>query len=341
MVNGISDNLNVQQRSQNLVAATSDRHQSKAAKPAQLTAIPSHRLESYARWARVTQGQHKISAFQVAEQGLKQIFHLLKQLKRLAQSTISLSGESRNTQIKAATSLQLRLSQLRVEYQNRPLLDHQLNLISKQRPPAPRQFVLRSIELAQPKPRDERIQIQSDKDSISILLPANASKAALIGHLSEGMHHLEITIPAPHSETTVFHCNDDRWQKIKAGIMMTGKGQRLPAGEARTIKVEEILTWQDPREWRLASNEDLKQTVVKINKSLFKLEQQLRELTQTANKIQRQLHKANKENDFDDELKKTLNSLERLMQSTPFALQMTSVMAQANVTRSQVSSLLL
>jgi len=341
MVNGISDSLNVQQRGQTLVAATSDRHQTKAPKPAQVTAIPSHRLESYARWARVTQGQHKISASQVAEQGLKQIFHLLKQLKRLAQSAISLSGESRHAQTKAAASLQRRLSQLRVEYQNRPLLDHQLNLISNKRPPAPRQFVLRSVELAQPKPRDERIQIQSDKDSISVFLPANASKATLIGHISEAMHNLDITIPTPHSEATVFNCSDARWQKIKAGIMMTGRGQRLPAGEARTIKVDEILTWQDPREWRLGSNDELKQTLVKINKSLFKLEQQLRELTQTADKIQRQLHKANKENDFDDELKKTLNSLEHLMQSTPFSLQITSVMAQANVTRSQVSSLLL
>ena len=119
---------------------------------------------------------------------------------------------------------------------------------------------------------------------------------------------------------------------------MTGQGQRLPAGEARIIKVDEHLSWQDPREWSFNSNQDLKQTSAKIDKSLCKLQQQLSELNQASSKIHRQLQRAHIYSA--QALEHMLQTLSPLMQAYPFSLHMTSIMAQANVTRSQVSSLL-
>lgn len=338
MLNGVSDSLHVQQRSQPLLAATVERHKDKTPTAPPVSTLSAHKLKVYAHWARVTQGQHNISASQVADHGIKQVMHLLKQLKKRVQDILTLTGEKRTAKINEASLLQARLAQVNIKYQNNPLLDHQLNLIYAERPSSPRQFILRSIELAQTKSRDERILIQIESNSIAITLPAKQSQYRLRDKLTKPLAELGITVEASQSATTVFSCDEACWQKIVQGIMMTGQGQRLPAGEARRIKVEEQLSWQDPREWRFNTNAELKQTSAKVDKSLFKLKQQLQELNDASQKIHRQLKHAN-QHTF-DELESTLLSLERLMQATPFSLQMTSVMAQANVTRSQVSSLL-
>ncbi len=339
MINSISDSLSVQQRNPTLPAATGERLNTQKTQPLAVSPLSTHRLEIYVRWAKVTQGQHSISAYQVAEQGLKQVIQLLRQLKKQVQTALALSGELRTTKTTAALAIQSRLSRIRVEYRNKPLLDHQLNLISAKHPATPRQFTLRSIELAQTKPRDERVLVQLDSHSVMTLLPANQSQNALRAQLNQNLATLGISIAPSTSPTTVFDCDESCWQKIIHGIMMTGQGQRLPAGEARIIKVEEQLSWQDPRQWRFGTELELKQTSAKVEKSLFKLQQQLRELNDASDKIHRQLQRTNKQHPF-EELEKTLKSLDRLMQATPFSLQMTSVMAQANVTRSQVSSLL-
>ncbi|NRD72015.1 hypothetical protein HQQ94_01890 [Shewanella sp. VB17] len=353
MIKGVSDSLSVQQRSPSVVAATLDRQQDKPTFTAPASALSPHRLRVYQQWANVTRGQHTISASQVAEQGMRHIMVQLTQLNRLVKDAQSCGGDQRAEKINEAVLLQDHLAHLHITYQHKPLLDHQFNLISAKRPSSPRQFVLRSIELAQPKSRQERILIQVDAKSVAILLPAQQTQAALRAVLAPKLAQLAISIApsAPASSTTSsasalttsvsttrYLCDQACWQKISAGIMMTGQGQRLPAGEARIIKVDEQLSWQDPREWGFNSNAELKHTTAKIDKSLFKLQQQLRELNQSSSKIQRQLQRAHTYNAH--ELEQMLLHLAPLMQANPFSLQMRSIMAQANVTRLQVSSLL-
>ncbi|WP_394202859.1 hypothetical protein [Shewanella waksmanii] len=339
-VNSVVDTHNIAQRSQTVTAAPTEQATTlETQKPLEKSAIPTHRLESYQRWATVTQGQHKVSAAQVAEQGLKQVSTLLKQLQKQAKASLVNDPNRANMANQQAQQLQQQLTDVNVRYFDKPLLDHQLNLITAQRPAAKHQFVMRSVDLASPKARDEQIQVQVNGESATILLPGNSDSKTLQKQLAKGLAPLGIEVSNSASGTR-FASDSQHWQQLQQGILMTGQGQRLPAGEPRTIKVQEQLSWQDPREWQLGSNEELKQAIAKITKSLFKVEQQLSEIQDAKQKMQQQLHKINRSHSQHTNVEQTLEQLHGMMQTTPFSLQVTSMMAQANVSRSHVSALL-
>ncbi|GIU22971.1 hypothetical protein [Shewanella sp. MBTL60-007] len=343
MLNGISDSLNVQQRSQTVAPSAGIQQPPKEQTKANVASIPSHRLESYNRWAKVTQGQHKISASQVAEQGLLQVQSLLKQLQGQSQQSLSSSLGSSNLdseQINRSLQIQQKLAQLEVSYQGKPLVDHQLNLISSQRPAAKYSFSLKSVDLAAVKPRDELINMQLGNESVRVLLPANAQPAELVSRLNSALKPLDMQVLRSNEGRVIFKSNKQQWQQLQAGLLMIGQGQRLPAGDVRTIKVSEELNWQDPREWRFNSHADLKQTMAKIAKTRHKVESQLQELNSGKQQLQQQLHRVNQRKDTVLELESTLTQVTSLMQSSPFSLQVTSLMAQANLSRPQVSALL-
>lgn len=344
MLNGVTDSLNIQQRSQTVSAPISERPQSLPNVQAKMSSIPTHRLESYVRWAKVTQGQHKISAAQVAEHSLKQVVQVLRQLKKQVQLSLKSTSSIQTEPNQACFRLQQRLITLKPQYQGKALLDHHLNVISPTRPASPRQFRFKSVELTQPKARAERISLQIGGTVTNITLPANLSQASLSSHLAMSLKPLGIQLQAQHGSSSVtaslFNTHEQQWQLIKEGVFMTGQGQRLPAGEPRLIKVIEELNWQDPREWKFTSQSELKQSMAKISKSLGKIEQQLQELGEVQQKIRLQLKQINngKQQDFD--LQSTLQRLNTLMQPNPFTAHVRSLMAQANVNRNQVSSLL-
>ncbi|MGS0726620.1 hypothetical protein ACVBKF_10520, partial [Shewanella sp. 0m-11] len=185
MLNGISDALNVQQRSQTVAPTASVQLPVKEQTKANVASIPTHRLESYSKWAKVTQGQHKISASQVAEKGLQQVQSLLKQLQGHGQQ--SLSTNTGTEQFSRIQQLQQKLAQLEVSYQGKPLIDHQLNLISPQRPASQYCFSLKSVDLAAVKLRDEQLNMQIGNESIRVLLPANAQPMELINQLNNAL----------------------------------------------------------------------------------------------------------------------------------------------------------
>lgn len=344
MVTGVSDALSVQHRSLPLSAPINAQQEHRQVEPKHKSNIPTHRLESYSRWAKVTLGQHKVSASQVAEQGLRQIAHILKQLKKQTQQALSVEGNLQTEKTHIAKKMQSQLSNLTIGYQSTPLVDHQLNLISPSRPAAQREFTMRSVDLASTKPRDEYVQLQLYQKNASLFLPAKTDAQQHREKLAVAMHTLGINVSMSQSHTstgeTIFATNEEHWQQLRNGIMMTGQGQRLPAGEARNIKLNEKLSWQDPREWKFGNNQELKQAIAKINKSLHKVDQQLRDLIQAKLKVQHQLSKLNLSQNSDHPIVETLKTLDSAMQANPFSKQITSIMAQANVTRAHVSSLL-
>ncbi|WP_028767642.1 hypothetical protein [Shewanella fidelis] len=335
MLNGISDSLHVQQRSPSVAPTAAPQAAAQSPNPAQAASIPGHRLESYNKWAKVTQGQHKVSAQQVAEQGLKQVKSLLSQLQQQGQQALTSGANSNKLE-----QIQQRLCQIEISYLGQPLIDHQLNLISNQRPAAKHSFTLKSVELTTAKPRDELVQVQLGKGSAQALLPANAQPHELANQLKSAFAKLDIELQHSVDNRLLFQANTQQWQQIQHGLLMTGQGQRLPAGDARTIKVQPQLNWQDPQEWRFNSRENIKQSLAKVAKSAHKVDAQLRELQTSQQHIQQQLQKASQVKDAALNVESTLEALSGLMQPSPFKLKLNSLMAQANITRPQVSSLL-
>ncbi|WP_299571475.1 hypothetical protein [uncultured Shewanella sp.] len=339
MLKGISESLNVLQRNQTVAPAPTAVHDTKPAATKAVPSIPTHRLASYQKWAKVTQGQHAISANQVAEQGLLRVSQLLKKLQVPLNNASSQSGLTEQ-QTDTAKQIQQQLVALDISYQQQPLVDHQLNLINAERPAAKHFFQLKSVDLVGVKSRDERITIQYGENNARAFLPAHQNSQFLAKQLTSAFKDIGIAVQAPARNAAMLSSDHAEWLQIQTGLLMSGQGQRLPAGEARTVKVVEILSWQDPKEWCFDKAEDVKQTQVKVVKSLQKVSQQLVELRTSKQKVQQQLKRANHQQQLDGSLDINLAKLKEVMQPNPFSSQVTSLMAQANISRDHVSSLL-
>ncbi len=301
--------------------------------------VPEHRLQSYAKWASVAQAQHLISANQVAEQALMQMLKQLMKLKKQLEVAHSQNGRDTALTLQMQSSIEYLVLQ-DVSYQGRPLIDHQFNLLNQGRNPAKYWFNFKSVELTSIKPIDERISIQIAQKSISVFLPSNVGQESLGQLIDSNLATAGVRTRLMHSGEAIYSCDKELWQQVQAGVMMSGQGQRLPAGEIRTIKVQEVLNWQDPRDWQISNLQQIKQTEAKVLKTIRKVEQQLAELKASQQAMVERMMHVNRQHNDDAQIKQALLQLQQQMNRTPFVNQVTSLMAQANVNRNQVVGVL-
>ncbi|NMH66725.1 hypothetical protein [Shewanella salipaludis] len=336
MIKGIGDSLNVLRQGQTLAAGNAGPVLPSQGAPKRQPAISRHRLASYGRWARTAREQHGISASQVALQALQQADTLLGQLKAQLQTALSAThGAAQEDSLTQAEQLRGQLTRIRPEYQGRALLDHQLNLLSPSRAAAPHVFCFKSVDLTSPKQRDENILIQLGKQSLQLLLPAGKDRQALNATLAPALASLGLSIDSSSGEA-IFKALGPAWARLQEGVLMMGEGQRLPAGELRNIRLEERYGWQDPREWQLQPGAELKQSLAKIIKTRQKVTTQIQEILASHAVLlaKAQASTASAQPQLD------LQQLHKFMQPQPFAYQMTSLMAQGNTNRDQVTALL-
>ena len=301
--------------------------------------IPEHRLQSYTKWANVAQAQHLISANQVAEQALSQMLKQLMKLKKQLEVAYAQGGRDSSLTSQMQTSIEYLINQ-DVSYQGRPLIDHQFNLLSKGQNPAKYWFNFKSVELSSVKPIDERIVLQIDQKSVAIFLPKNVGQESLSQIIDSRLANAGIRTRLLSSGEAIYSCEKELWQQVQAGVMMNGQGQRLPAGETRTIKVQEVLNWQDPRDWQLTNVQQMKQTEAKVLKTIRKVEKQLADLRASQQAIIERMMQVNRQQNDEAHVQQALQQLQQQMSSTPFVNQVTSLMAQANVNRNQVTGVL-
>ena len=301
--------------------------------------IPEHRLQSYKKWASVAQAQHLISANQVAEQALSQMLKQLLKLRKQLEMAYSQGGRDTALTSQMHTTIDYLINQ-DVSYQGRPLIDHRLNLLTQGNAPAKYWFHFKSVELSSIKPVDERISLQVDQQVLTLFLPKNVGQESLSQIIDSSLASAGIRTRLLNSGEAIYSCDKSLWQQVQAGVMMSGQGQRLPAGETRTIKVKEVLNWQDPRDWQLSNLPQIKQSEAKVLKSIRKVEKQLADLRASQHAILERMMQVNRQQNDEAQVKQALLQLQQQMSSTPFVNQVTSLMAQANVNRNQVKGIL-
>ena len=301
--------------------------------------IPEHRLQSYAKWANVAQAQHLISANQVAEQALNQMLKQLLKLKQQLDIAHSQAGRDTNLTAQMQSSIDYLVLQ-DVSYQGKPLIDHQLNLLNQGRNPAQYWFTFKSVELTSVKPVDEYISMQISQQSLVMFLPKHVGQESLSQVVGANFAKAGIQTRLLNSGEAVYSCDKDLWRQVQSGVMMSGQGQRLPAGETRNIKVQEVLNWQDPRDWQISNVQQIKHTEAKVLKTIRKVEKQLADLRASQQAIIERMEEVNRQQNNEAQIQQALKQLEQQMNRTPFANQVTSLMAQANVNRNQVAGIL-
>ncbi|MBY5920027.1 hypothetical protein [Ferrimonas balearica] len=337
MVSAVSDTLSVQQRRQAQAApagAVAHSAEGKSTSKAGVS-VPQWRMESYRRWAAVGQGQHQVAAAQTGAQVLRQAKTQLSLLQRQVDQAIR-QGDGNG---QAMAQQRDRLLMLKAEYRGKPLLDHQLNLVRGQQGPAPRQYAIKGADLSAVKPRDERIAVQLGDQRSEFVLPGEGNSDRVMAALKDGLSGLGIQVKRGQDGRPVLLLDAKQQTQLEGGLWMAGQGQRLPAGDGVVVKTQEVYPWADPREWRFDGQEQLKQAQAKIRKTLNKVDTQLSELDNLQATVSARLDKIRRFTGTGD-VDSVLAELNRDLARSPFASQVGALLAQANLSRSQVTDLL-
>lgn len=227
-------------------------------------------------------------------------------------------------------SLQKQLQQLQPSYLQYPLWDPMFNIIYPRRRALRRRFRLRAVSLLEPKHREESLQLLlpgvDGPQSLSLQLPANTDPSRLAQLINEQLAPLGISLNVENREA-VFECDDQLWQQLQGNLGLSGQGMRLPAGEMHNIRLEELLDWRDPREWRFDSPEMLRQTRAKLERTARRIEHW------------RQDWQAQKQQ-VTSNLSQQLGEISLPPVDACFGSQLEALLAQANIGRGHAEDLL-
>ncbi|QDE30297.1 hypothetical protein [Shewanella polaris] len=345
MIKGVGESLNVMRQSQSLAPSSAAGIASQPQILEKQRSIPKHRLDSYQRWAKTTAEQHSISASQVALQSLNQAKQLLQQLGRVLQHVQRQDNggreDPRHSLLDNAEALRQQIIALEPRYQGIQLLDHHFNLLSSTSNSASHAFVFKSVDLIATKEHAEKIHLQLGRQSRIVYLPAGYSRESLLQLITPIFKSLDINLEWTGQEL-IYKASTQAWLAVQAGVLMMGEGQRLPAGELRQIRIEPRYHWQDPREWDLVEQGQLKASQAKIAKTQQKISQQTAEIEAVHQLLLDRVKGAKvvNSNELGNEAKSALNSLYKYMKPHPFSYQIASLMAQGNTNRDQVGALL-
>ncbi|BCV64781.1 hypothetical protein TUM17387_01400 [Shewanella carassii] len=282
------------------------------------------RQVAFERWERATRLQHNISAMQLVDNGFEEVQRILERMRPLL--LMKPSAE----QFERLQLLQKQLQQLQPSYLQYPLWDPMFNIIYPRRRALRRRFRLRAVSLLEPKHRDESLQLllpsADGPQSVLLHLPANMEPNSLAQLLGEQLAPLGISLALENNEA-VLECDDQLWQLLQGSLSLSGQGMRLPAGEMHNIRLEELLDWRDPREWRFDSNETLRQTRAKLERTQRRIEHWRQ--------------------DWQAQQQQLLSNLSQQLQAVSlpqvnacFGSQLEALLAQANIGRGHAQDLL-
>lgn len=298
---------------------------------------PFHfRLSAFERWAGAANIQNHITFLQITDVALMQGLKILREMENI------LTKVSTNENANRLLALREMLYQLQPSYLGIPLFDHNLNLRYLNRN-LKRKFKIKNLNVLSSKQYEEFLTIYVYHElklvPVCIKLPANASPETLIRVINQSLQQYGIGISASlkdlHTDNaTIFVCDELIWHKFQQGLLLSGQGQRIPAGEPRHFKVEEVLSWQSPMEWKLNEYSERNASLDKIKKTIRKLEKQYAWCRNEQNLFKKKINF--KKQKTEDSLRK----LSQQMKNGRFSKRLNAIVAQANISVKQSIELL-
>lgn len=296
--------------------------------------IGKYRFDAFNRWGIMCEIQHSVSSEQIVQQTLLRYKELLQSmLKRINEKKLN----------NAFFEYKNELIETKPKYLGIPLFDNKLNrangkdyLIN---------FKFQNFNL---------LSICEQNEQLLIHIPFNGSIASIdvffgafsnefqqqkLLNLKLNQYGIQCNFDPSKkmsSDGYYFSCPISMWENIKDNIMLQGQGFRLPAGSRFNVKTDEILNWQDPKEWNFDNDADCYLSKVKITKSLHKIESQLKDSEDERKtlldllRLQEPLHS-----------NKKIDTLPKSFLYQDGAMKQEAVLAQANIVREQTEQLLM
>jgi len=292
-------------------------------------------ISHYHDWHVLAETQSHLSEAQASEFATLQLFRQLGALT----SALGQTGAER---------LASQLKQWESQLQSQTSLDNQLQPGVLQKSGIQQFFTLEKVDLLVQRPKDEQVGFffRDTRATVSVTLPANATKAELLVRLQSALAREGIQVRLNNAGQLEFGINSAERQKLDRPMLVSGEGYRIPAGNPLSIQlqpVDGLLTQLANQLLGLTSSQfpSFSQEIEAIRKRLKLNINRLR-------KYRKQLlgELENHAFDFDDtdnesDLQFSQQLIKELLQSEHYRTTSNNLAAQTNLSRKNVISLLL
>lgn len=283
----------------------------------------SLKVERHGRWALLSQAQTQLSGIQRSEQAIvasyRELLSLTRQLERSGSKSEALAG---------------RVANLRKELEQSNVLDNNLRL---QESPARARYRLDRVDLLSRRSQSESLQIQLPNGrNVDIRLEADNSEEQNLRSLQRAFDKHQITASrTAEGQLAVLGTSD----QLASPWVFRGQGVRVPAGNPVPIQLSRESTELEKLEQGLASGErELEKQ--RLKELLATLEQERRSLESQRQQLLQQIRQAQAPTGISPGGSEQSEAIRDLLVNGDFTLQLTTLLAQANVSRFSVVALL-
>ncbi len=195
--------------------------------PQTIDSRSSDTISQFHSWFLLANTQSELSELQASEYSLALLY---RQFGNLAQQLGQTPSETLANQLKQWAS----------QLDAQSGLDRQLQPRGMQPNGARVDYILEKADLLSTRPKDETLIFffRDTRNSLSITLPANASRGELLMRLQQGLLAEDIQVSINAKGQLVLSVNEDDKSKLDRPILLSGDGYRIPAGNPVTVKFQ-------------------------------------------------------------------------------------------------------
>jgi hypothetical protein len=186
-------------------------------------------ISHYHDWYVLGETQSHLSDAQASEFATLQLF------RQLGAFTSALGQTSTDR-------LASQLKQWESQLQSQTSLDNQLQPGVLQKSGIQQFFTLEKVDLLVSRPKDEQVGFffRDTRTTVSLTLPANASKAELLLRLQTALGREGIQVRLNNAGQLELGINSADRQKLDRPVLLSGEGYRIPAGNPLAIKLQPV-----------------------------------------------------------------------------------------------------
>lgn len=283
----------------------------------------------FARWSQIGDAQMQISLAQSSERSLTLVYRELLNVDKQLGKRVTQPEQTAN---------RLRQVEQHVSGHLSPSLEPKL--VSEQAKQA--SYVMKSVDLLAPKAAETvNLVLPGSGRAITLNLPERASQSEVLGVLNQGLAQEEISARVDSDKQLVLSVAPEAKRKLDEPMLVTGQGVRIPAGNPVPIKLQP-MQGELSRLADAISGGDTRGLKPKVKSLLSEVKHSVVQVRKFNQQLQVQLEQAKQRtaNLTPESMAGIETELNQALRSGDFGSRMTSLLAQANVSRDTTVSIL-
>jgi hypothetical protein len=281
------------------------------------------KVERHGRWALMSRAQSQLSRIQASEQAIinsyRQLLSLARQLEAAGSKTDALASK---------------VAELRQQIEQGKMLD---NNLKRKESAARASYLLERVDLLSPRNQSEQLGLQLPSGAtVNLKLEANASREQNLQQLKGALEKHGLS---PNLTTQGQLRIQGNESQLSSPWVFHGQGVRVPAGNPVPIQLNKETDELTRLETGLVNGEH-KEQKQRVRQLLQTLEQERRALENQRQQLLREIAQLNMRSSQTAPSDDSGEMLRDTLRNGDFSLQLSTLLAQANVSRFAVVAIL-